>query len=116
MHLTTRLGLDTAVTGNNDTALPVPPNLDIHLRQEAELNRIFTFVRETSGMANVEGWVNAIIYKLRCIGITNTSQVHFAIITGNLNRNLQLHGFSPFYQRTLSALAMPIRCSVKERG
>ena len=100
LHLTRRLGLDAVITSNNNNALPAPPNLDVHLRQEAELIRIFIIVGETLGTANVEGWVKAIINKLCCIGITYSSQVHLAIITGNLNRNLRLHGFSPFYLLT----------------
>ena len=114
LHSTTILGIDSAlhktkVYGDHLS----PSNIDAHLQDEVELSRVFRIVGEQLDKANMPSWINAIIFKLRCIRITNVTKLHASITNKTLNGNLRACGFVPLFEVTLLALVIPLRCSVQ---
>ena len=114
LHSTTILGIDSALHKNKIYGDHVSPsNVDIHLQDEVELSRVFRLVGEQLDKANMTGWINAILFKLRCIQITNTTKLHAALTNKTLNGNLRACGFVPSFEVTLLALIIPLRYSVQ---
>ena len=114
LHSTTILGIDSALHKNKIYGDHVSPSyLDIHLQHEVELSRVFRIVGEQLDKANMPGWINAILFKLRCIQITDTTKLHGAVTNKTLNGNLRACGFVPFFEATLLALVLLLRCSVQ---
>ena len=119
LHSTTAIGLEGAIHGATvfgDRRAPRPDDLDAHLQQEVKLARVFNNVGEQLDKANIPGWINAILYKLRCIQITDTTKLYTALMNKTLNRTLRSYGFDPFFKATLLALTIPLRCSAQNRA
>ena len=119
LHSTTGLGLEGAIHGTTvfgDRRAPRPDDLDAHLQREVELTRVFNIVGEQLDKVNIPGWINAILYKLRCIQITDTIKLYTAVVNKTINRPLRSYGFAPFFEATLLALTIPLRCSAQNRA
>ena len=119
LHSTTGLGLEGTVHGATvfgDSRAPRPPNVDAHLQQEVEIARVFNIVGERLGKANILGWINAILHKLRCVRMTNTTKQFLSVVNKTLNETLRAYGFAPFFKETLLALMIPLRCLAQNRA
>jgi len=114
LHSTTGLDLDGALHGNEVFGdRSSPDDLDTHLQREVELSRVFRIVGEQLDKTNIPRWTNAIIFKLRCVQITDTIKLYNAVVNKTLNRTLRAYGFVPFFEATILALIIPLRCSVQ---